>query len=340
MAVLDSAPIRGAFNLALLFPALLATACGGGDGVPEPVSPGQVDAGRGGGDSGALDAQVPPPAPPVDAASSDSGGDTRSDAGAPANDASAMPRPDAGAPSTPDASTSTDAAASASCERGFCSGFEEQTGTSLSGVWKSTAPNCSGDGTASIDTATVHSGQRALRIRSGGGVCNHIFATPSFDLKPLSASLWVRLYVRFESAFKDDHVTFLALHDEVSQKDLRMGGQKQIFMWNRERDDATLPELSPNGVSMSVSPKVGTWHCVEFHLQGDKGMLDTYVDGTLVPGLVVDGTETHDIDGQWLRPGPFTARVTDLRLGWESYGSQPMTLWLDDVSIGESRPGC
>jgi hypothetical protein len=322
----------------LLAAALLWVACGG-ESAADPAS------------SEPLDATPSPSAPatsdaaaraePHDA-SADSGGSTSADAAAPAlaPDGGSPPRVDAGSSTLPDASATDGSSASAACERGFCSGFEDQTGTSLSGSWKTSTPNCSGDGSATIDTTTVHSGQRALRISSGGGVCNHIFATPSFALMPLSASLWVRLYVRFDSAFKDDHVTFLALHDEVSQKDLRMGGQKQIFMWNRERDDATLPELSPNGVSMSLSPKPGSWHCIEFHLQGSAGLLDTYVDGALVPGLVVDATGTHDLDGQWLRPGPFSARVTDLRLGWESYGSQPMTLWLDDVSIADQRPGC
>jgi hypothetical protein len=185
-----------------------------------------------------------------------------------------------------------------------------------------------------------HGGQRALRIQSGGGTCNHVFATPMFALAALRSSLWVRFYVRFDSAFSDDHVTFLTLPDAVSQKDLRMGGQKKILMWNRERDDATLPELSPSGVSMSVVPKLRSWQCLEFHLSGTEGTLETFVDGAIVPGLVIDASGTQDIDGQWLRPGAWTSDVRELRLGWESYGSQPMTLWFDDLVIAAARPGC
>lgn len=248
--------------------------------------------------------------------------------------------------STPDATSTADAAtapdgASPRCGAdAFCADFEDQTGTTLTGVWKSVAPNCSGDGKATLVDDVVHGGKRALRIQSGGGVCNHIFATPTLDLARYRSSLWVRFYVRFDAAITDDHVTFLALADAVSQKDLRMGGQKKIYMWNRERDDATLPELSPNGVSMSSVPKLRSWQCVEFHLSGSGGTLETYVDGSLVPGLVIDKQETHDIDGQWLRPGAWTSDVRDLRLGWESYGSQPMILWFDDIAVASERTGC
>jgi hypothetical protein len=32
--------------------------------------------------------------------------------------------------------------------------------------------------------------------------------------------------------------------------------------------------------------------------------------------------------------------VTDLRLGWESYGADADTLWFDDVAVGATRIDC
>jgi hypothetical protein len=32
--------------------------------------------------------------------------------------------------------------------------------------------------------------------------------------------------------------------------------------------------------------------------------------------------------------------LTDLRLGWESYGEGADTLWYDDVAVGGARNGC
>ena len=222
----------------------------------------------------------------------------------------------------------------------LCADFEDQTGTTLQGSWSVVAPNCAGDGKIAIDEQVAHGGRRALRISSSGGYCNHVFATPKLEAGRLAGVRWLRWYLRVSEALGDGHVTFLAMHDKVSGKDLRMGGQSRILMWNRERDDATLPELSPTGIGLSAKLTVNAWQCVEVLLDGPRGGLETYLDGKRVEGLVIDQTPTADIDGQWLRPGKWTADVDDLRIGWESYGSQKMTLWVDDVVVSAARPGC
>ncbi|MEU5675418.1 hypothetical protein ABZ749_35065, partial [Micromonospora sp. NPDC047753] len=54
------------------------------------------------------------------------------------------------------------------------------------------------------------------------------------------------------------------------------------------------------------------------------------------PTIVVFG---HDIDGQWYNR-TWRPQLTDLKLGWESYGGGADTLWYDDVAMGSSRIGC
>ena len=49
--------------------------------------------------------------------------------------------------------------------------------------------------------------------------------------------------------------------------------------------------------------------------------------------------ECHDVDGQWLNR-TWRPRLTDLKLGWESYGEGADTIWYDDVALGSSRIGC
>jgi len=190
-----------------------------------------------------------------------------------------------------------------------------------------------------IDNAVAASGGQSLRVNGPAGYCNHVFASPTTDFGPISTNLWVRFRIRFESALTYDHVTFLTMPDETDGKDIRMGGQSQIMMWNKEIDDATLPELSPTGIAASVRPTPGTWYCVEYHLDGAAGTLDTYVDGTRIEGLSADGMGTRDFDGQWYRRS-WSPSVTDLRLGWESYGGATMTLWFDDVAADGTRIGC
>ncbi|MEV1011020.1 hydrolase [Streptomyces sp. NPDC049881] len=230
--------------------------------------------------------------------------------------------------------------AAACATDGFCEDFESQTGGQPSGRWAVTYPDCSGTGAAAIDTTTAHTGGRSLRIDGGQGYCNHVFAATSLDELPAGSDVYVRFWVRHTTALPGQHVTFLTMQDAADQgRDLRMGGQNGRLQWNRESDDATLPEQSPAGVALSEPLPTGTWACVEYRIDPGAGLLDTWLDGDPVTGLTVDGVPTHDIDGQWLnrtwRPDP-----TDLRLGWESYGEGTDTLWYDDIAVGTTRTGC
>jgi hypothetical protein len=42
----------------------------------------------------------------------------------------------------------------------------------------------------------------------------------------------------------------------------------------------------------------------------------------------------------WLSRAGWRPSLTDLRLGWESYGDGSDPLWFDDVAVGSSRIGC
>ena len=64
------------------------------------------------------------------------------------------------------------------------------------------------------------------------------------------------------------------------------------------------------------------------------------MNGSAVPGLTEDGVPTPNIDDQWLGRA-WRPKLTDLKLGWESYGGGgPDGLWFDDVALGTSRIGC
>jgi len=220
----------------------------------------------------------------------------------------------------------------------FCDGFESQTGTTVSGAWGLSYRDCQGSGTASVDSTVAHSGGKSVRIDGKAGYCNHVLVKPTKDLSGLGSVWYARFYVRHSTALPSAHVAFAALHDNADGKDLRMGGQNGALQWNRESDDATLPAQSPNGVAQSRPLSTNAWNCVEFMVDG-RGLLTTWLNGTQVPGLTVDGTPTADIDQQWLAR-TWRPQVTDLRLGWESYGVGDDTLWFDDVAVGGSRIGC
>lgn len=218
----------------------------------------------------------------------------------------------------------------------LCDGFEEQTGPTPSGRWTVGAANCTGQGRVGIDGSTARSGSKSVRVDGAAGYCNHIFfGTPLTG----AGAVHGRFYVRHTTNLPAAHVTFLAMKDSADNgKDLRMGGQNAALQWNRESDDATLPAQSPQGVAQSKPLPTGQWNCVQFSVD-PTGRLSTSLNGSAVAGLQVDGVPTPDIDDQWLRK-TWRPAVTDLRLGWESYGDGADTLWYDDVAVGSSPIAC
>ncbi|THV41292.1 hydrolase [Glycomyces buryatensis] len=220
-------------------------------------------------------------------------------------------------------------------EGATCDGFEDQTGTTPGGEWTVGAENCTGTGTATVDTEVVNSGTNSIRIDGGATYCNHIFVGRAL---PADAQ-WFRVYLNHDTPQPATHTTMIAMQDtNDNDTDLRFGGQNSALQWNRESDDATLPAQSPAGVALSQELPVDTWTCVEFQVTG--GNLSTWVDGELVEGLVVDGEPTPDVDQQWLSNSGWSPTLSDLRLGWESYGEDADTLWYDDVAFGPERLGC
>jgi hypothetical protein len=221
----------------------------------------------------------------------------------------------------------------------FSDGFEQ--GTTLDTTrYEIVTKDCSGMSTAAIDPGAAHSGTRSLRVDAQGGYCNHIFVRPKSLTNALPSPLYARVFVKIMNALTDNHVTFAALHDLHEDKDLRLGGQKQVLIWNRESDDATLPELSPTGMMMSAMLTPGTWHCLEWTVNGAARTIETWLDDRAIAGLSADAQPTPDVDTQWLRKADWQPQPIDVRLGWESYGNDANTLWFDDFAIGPTRLHC
>jgi len=209
-------------------------------------------------------------------------------------------------------------------------------------LWSVVSPNCSGAGSLAIDHEISFRGDASLRIDGAGGYCDHIFIANEDAIAEIAGpEVYGRFYLRLEDPLGGGHVTFMTLRDEADgPRDLRMGGQSEILMWNRESDDATLPALSPAGIEMSLRPAAASWVCVEFMIDGPLGALQTWIDGAQVPGLVVDAEPTPDVDQQWNQKPDWNPELSDFKLGWESYAGQSMTLWLDEVALGGERIGC
>jgi hypothetical protein len=190
-----------------------------------------------------------------------------------------------------------------------------------------------------VDDSQHHSGTRSLKITGSAAYCDYAMVGNAAAFKAVGNVVYGRYYVRFETALTDGHVAFMAFPDDSQTgKALRMGGQNKALQWNRQSDDATLPAQSPAGIALSKVPPVGAWMCLEFMIDQAQGFISTWVDGTLVTGLVADGTSTPDIDSQW--GTSYKPMLTSFNIGWQNYGSGAMNLWFDDVALSSTRIGC
>ena len=241
---------------------------------------------------------------------------------------------------TPTASATT---GSTNCgSLAICDGFETQTvGAAPSGSWQVIAPDCSGTGTVTVDSTQFHGGTRSVKVDGKTGYCNHIFFGNTTNVASIGPVVYGRVFIRATNPLGTDHVTYIAMKDVVDNKNLRFGGQGQVMAWNRESDDATVPSMSPVGISTSVGLPTNQWACLELKVDGTNGFLQVWLNGTSIAGLTVDGVATADIDQAWISSRPsWHPSLSDVKFGWESYSSGDNVLWFDDVAFGSSRIGC
>jgi hypothetical protein len=123
-----------------------------------------------------------------------------------------------------------------------------------------------------------------------------------------------------------------------SGKHLRIGGQSKILMYNHESDDATLPDLSPQGIASSTALPTGGWECFEYHL-GPDGTIETWLNGNAIAGLTAKAGVANNNAAQWQK-STIKPKITGVYFGWESYGGDVNTFWYDDVAVSSTRNGC
>ncbi|KAF4984590.1 hypothetical protein FZEAL_267 [Fusarium zealandicum] len=204
-------------------------------------------------------------------------------------------------------------------------------------AWPVYAVDCDQGGKVSLDTTTARSGKNSIRVDGASGYCGHQFfgttAIPDGDI-------YVRAWIKASKALADSHVTFITMPDTAQgdKKHVRIGGQSGIIMYNHESDDATLPDLSPQGIAASKTLPANTWRCLEYHL-GTDGTVETWLNGKAVAGLTSKPGVANSNAGQWER-STIKPNVTGVYFGWESYGGDINTMWYDDIVVDSSRIGC
>jgi hypothetical protein len=202
-------------------------------------------------------------------------------------------------------------------------------------------------GSATVDSIGAHGSSHSLKVDSP----NRLYIRNSTIIGTLGSVVHVRFYVRFTMALTSGHGAMIVTHptmvDQYNQSnELRFGSQSSqgegVFHWNTDADSANIPTVSPNGDATSFKPSANTWYCIELTMNTN-GHLNVSVDGKEIPGLIEDGISTPDIDAVWIQDPPSLSRYTkfgDFSFGWQSYGSNGMILWYDDVALSTAPIGC
>jgi hypothetical protein len=223
----------------------------------------------------------------------------------------------------------------------LCDTFE--TGTAPDPALWTVIPSDAAN-TFSIDTIGAHGSGHSLKVVS----TNRSYLRNSTVIATLGPVVHVRYYARFMTALGQGHGAMIVTHptpvDQFAQQpELRFGSQDMVFHWNTDTDSANLPDVSPNGDAASFKPVALTWYCIELTINSTNGHLNVAVDGTDIPGLAEDGVATPDVDQAWVGSAPSQSRYAmfaDFNVGWQSYGSGPLTVWFDDVALSGAPIGC
>ncbi len=131
--------------------------------------------------------------------------------------------------------------------------------------------------------------------------------------------------LKHSTPLSDQHVSFIVMPDSsLDGKHLRVSGQMEIIEYNRESDDATLPDLSPDGIASSVGLPTDHWECLEYLLNKD-GTIETWLNSKAVPGLTVKPGVTNPNASGW--GDSYKPNIQGVYFGWESYSGSVDTFW-------------
>jgi hypothetical protein len=196
-----------------------------------------------------------------------------------------------------------------------------------------------------VDNSQSHSGKNSLRV-VGGDSCGYYAVNTSAFSKLAGGPLYARFYARFSGAPTQNHNGFLSMTTsgagDAGGDHVRLGFQDQVIAWNAQNSDSTLPDMDPQGTTLSTMTTPDNWDCFEFSVNYQAGDIQFWLNGTQVQGLSFSSTQTamQGVNDQWAKGGPkVPLAVTSFGIGWLGLNNQ-YTVWFDDVALASSRIGC
>jgi hypothetical protein len=118
--------------------------------------------------------------------------------------------------------------------------------------------------------------------------------------------------------------------------EVRFGEIKGVIGTNEVPSDNISPLMDQWGMG-PVLP-ADTWACFEVGFVGDQPQNELYawIDGELVHSITSpDDWQNGPMPANWL-----DGKFTEVILGWHSFSSENIEVWIDDVIVATGRRGC
>jgi hypothetical protein len=206
--------------------------------------------------------------------------------------------------------------------------------------YQKNGPNPNGTTLALVDSTRAHGGTKSVKFHGG--------SNPAMITKPLPANttrLYVRawIYITRQLGMNPgaNHETLIGIRKTSgnANDEVRFGEIKGVIGTNEVPTDNISPRMDRWGMGPVIP--ANTWACVEVAFLGDLPTheLRAWHNGTLIHEI------TSSMNDQW-QNGPMpsatwmSGKFNEIILGWQSFSSADVDLWMDDLILSNGPIGC
>jgi hypothetical protein len=197
--------------------------------------------------------------------------------------------------------------------------------------------------TITVDTSQHHSGSNAVKVVSAGMDAWGPLFTNTAAFSQLTGAVYGRFWVYLNAALPSTHQAFMTLALSAAAADptkqtkgieatCQSPSGAGLLTWNY--NDSLLPDVY-NFPSSTIPAQ--TWTCFEFHTDATSGDIEAWMNGTRLETMSLP----NDAGAKWTGTAPAKPlQIYGMGLGWMAFNGTAMTLWFDDVALGNARIGC
>lgn len=194
-----------------------------------------------------------------------------------------------------------------------------------------------GQAFALVDDSKKHGGTKSIHFKGGQQPAMITRALPNGTNK-LYVRAWVYMTRQLGQNPGANHETLIGIRKESggANDEIRFGEIKGAIGTNEVPSDNISPKMDLWGKG-PVIPK-DTWVCLEVAFLADEAQhkLHAWADGTLVHEVTSgDQWQNGTMPATWMN-----GKFVEVILGWHSFSSQDIEVWMDDIVLATSRVGC